>query len=485
MMKVTIDVAYAWLNTNEGHDLRPPLRQFYLHALQAKDDAIKAIDDKNPSVLGGIADALKERYKKLEDTAKESHLFIGDSFIKAVTQMDDAIRKQNRKEIETLCQQIANAGGSHLAPSTSDLILRLNGESTASPAGLQNAWQTVKLIENISVKLPDNMEAAEALTECGYAAYHLGNNEEAVRYFRQAIKKYNTPRHQIAMAEWMLGWVQWHTPGSRDQGFVALRSSIDKFEFLSEHAAFGREGVEWYRQRCKEMRDTLGILVQTGAALPVASPAPEKPAATPVQPKETTTTSAPPVIPSPPVTTTAAVPNAGAATTTAMPDARDFIRLFEVKEKIPAGGFEPTAANGNDDIGHVDIPWVMINDEVFNVKALRKGGRLINVLASGREYRVVKVTGDSMNKEEIAIGDYVLLRQQDDAVDQDIVAAEIVGVDAEATLKRFVRHNGKVILRPNSTNPNFQNDYEFDKNYKGRMYVRGVAYAVFKPVKLS
>jgi hypothetical protein len=156
--------------------------------------------------------------------------------------------------------------------------------------------------------------------------------------------------------------------------------------------------------------------------------------------------------------------------------------LFDVKEKIPAGGFEPTATNGGSVIGHVEIPWVLINDELFYVKDLRKAGKLIDVLASGHKYTVVKVTGDSMNKDGIDIGDFVLLRQQDDATNNDIVAAEIVGIDTEATLKRFLRRNGEVTLRPNSTNPEYQKDYVFKKINTG-LYVRGVAYAVFKPVK--
>jgi tetratricopeptide (TPR) repeat protein len=477
MEPVTIETAYAWLNTNEGHALRPPLRKYYLAAIDAKAEMSRAIEQNRPSAdFALIAEKIGSEFEALK---KAKPVFISDAFSKAAGQLAKVIGEKNHKEVENLCQQIGSAGGSHLAASTSDLVLRI---SNGSAANLQYSWQTIKLIENISHKLSDNMEAAEALAECGYAAYHLGNAEDAVRYFRQAIKKYNTPRHQIAMTEWMLGWVQWHTPGSRDQGFVALRDSIDKFDFLGEHPAFGREGVGWYRDRCKEMRDTLEWLIQSGvSSMPASSVATPVPAATlsvaaPIAPTPAPT-------PTPTTITTVAPPPIAAVTVSAMPNYQDILRLFDVTENIPAGGFEPTAVNGGAVIGHVDIPLVLINDEWFRVQDLRKAGKLIDVLASGHKYTVVRVTGDSMNKDGIDIGDYVLLRQQEDATNNDIVAAEIVGVDTEATLKRFLRRNGEVTLRPNSTNPQHK-DHVFKKINTG-LYVRGVAYAVFKPVKLS
>jgi len=63
----------------------------------------------------------------------------------------------------------------------------------------------------------------------------------------------------------------------------------------------------------------------------------------------------------------------------------------------------------------------------------------------GMEVFALRVQGDSMINVHIASGDLVLVRRQDTAVSGDIVAAM---VDGEATVKRFAREGGAVVLRP-------------------------------------
>jgi repressor LexA len=67
------------------------------------------------------------------------------------------------------------------------------------------------------------------------------------------------------------------------------------------------------------------------------------------------------------------------------------------------------------------------------------------------ELFAVRVTGDSMVNASIFDGDYVIIRQQDDAVKGDIVAALI---DEEVTVKTFQRVNGHVWLIPQ--NPSYE-----------------------------
>ena len=62
-----------------------------------------------------------------------------------------------------------------------------------------------------------------------------------------------------------------------------------------------------------------------------------------------------------------------------------------------------------------------------------------------REGFLLKIVGDSMLGAGIDDGDYVLVRPQADAVDGDIVVAT---VENEATVKRFFKKDGMVILRP-------------------------------------
>ncbi len=59
---------------------------------------------------------------------------------------------------------------------------------------------------------------------------------------------------------------------------------------------------------------------------------------------------------------------------------------------------------------------------------------------------MVKVRGDSMIDDGIMDGDCVVVRQQPDAEQGDVVVAGIP--DGEATVKRFSRRNGRIVLTP-------------------------------------
>ena len=59
---------------------------------------------------------------------------------------------------------------------------------------------------------------------------------------------------------------------------------------------------------------------------------------------------------------------------------------------------------------------------------------------------MLKVRGDSMIEAGIFDGDFVVVRQQETADNGDIVVASIN--DDEATVKTFIKRDGKIILRP-------------------------------------
>lgn len=65
--------------------------------------------------------------------------------------------------------------------------------------------------------------------------------------------------------------------------------------------------------------------------------------------------------------------------------------------------------------------------------------------AGGQDVFALRVQGDSMIQAHIMDGDLVLVRKQETAGNGDIVAAM---VDGEATVKRFTRESGAVVLRP-------------------------------------
>jgi len=65
--------------------------------------------------------------------------------------------------------------------------------------------------------------------------------------------------------------------------------------------------------------------------------------------------------------------------------------------------------------------------------------------AQGQEVFALRVSGESMIGAHIVDGDLVLVRRQDTANPGDIVAALL---DGEATVKRFAREGGVVMLKP-------------------------------------
>lgn len=65
--------------------------------------------------------------------------------------------------------------------------------------------------------------------------------------------------------------------------------------------------------------------------------------------------------------------------------------------------------------------------------------------AGGQDVFALRVRGDSMIQAHIMDGDLVFVRKQETAGSGDIVAAML---DGEATVKRFTRESGAVVLRP-------------------------------------
>lgn len=71
-----------------------------------------------------------------------------------------------------------------------------------------------------------------------------------------------------------------------------------------------------------------------------------------------------------------------------------------------------------------------------------------DMMGSGTHF-ILKVKGESMIEAGILDGDYLIIRQQDDASNGEIVVAL---VENEATVKRLYKHDDQVELRPeNST----------------------------------
>ena len=81
-------------------------------------------------------------------------------------------------------------------------------------------------------------------------------------------------------------------------------------------------------------------------------------------------------------------------------------------------------------------------------------------LFSGDDHFCLRVKGESMIEDQIADGDYVVVRKQETARDGEIVVALID--KQEATLKRFYREKNRYKLVPANSNmrPIYSNDVE-------------------------
>jgi SOS-response transcriptional repressor LexA len=161
----------------------------------------------------------------------------------------------------------------------------------------------------------------------------------------------------------------------------------------------------------------------------------------------------------------------------------DFLRTLPVYSEIPAGGLKAIPQFTG---SFLEVTRGWIDDQPYSIKNLRGPGRSVNLSLDAMI--LLKVTGDSMNRAGIADGDYVVLRRQDTATDGDIIAAEIRGFNELATLKRFLRRDGKVILKPESTNPKHkEREFTLDEltgeQDEQPFYIQGIALAVLKPSK--
>jgi repressor LexA len=84
---------------------------------------------------------------------------------------------------------------------------------------------------------------------------------------------------------------------------------------------------------------------------------------------------------------------------------------------------------------------------------------------------VLRVKGDSMIEAGILDGDYVVVREQPDAVNGEIVVAQI---DDDATVKRFFRENDRIRLQPENSS--------MEPIYARDVQVLGKVVAVFRRI---
>jgi len=360
----------------------------------------------------------------------------------------------------------------HLSDDSAALCSLL--ETALEGQKIDQAGNHLRLLQQVVHRSRDDSELVEIGIASAQALDRLGKRDQAEAAIRDAILRAWPDRHRRAVAECILGCVLWKTPARREETIMAWRNSLDDLNKLSVSCARSHEERLWYLEKAQLVHQSILEAIQNPGNFPTPAAVganPEKPVRRPTRPQAKD--GAPKETPPSPVT---AGNGPFAPAETLIPVRGDLLRLFTVSEKIPAGGFGPTGSDPHP-LARIEIDQLLIDGKPYRIHNLRDG-RIVNPPSDSKLF-VLKVKGDSMDRQNILDSDYVLLRQVDKPSSGDVVAAEILGVDSHATLKRFVVEKDQVILQPRSNNPAHQ-PFTFKKNERD-FSVRGVVLAILKP----
>ena len=318
-------------------------------------------------------------------------------------------------------------GMSHLSSSSLYLINQMRtalDEDSADKAG-----GLVQQLKDLAFKLRDNEEVTEILVECAEGFYILNRLDEAEIILSDAVSRAWSDLHRRAVIQWMLGTVQWQSFPSRQQAVISWQNSLSDFELLSKQPGLPYEQHAWYKEtRAQLEQSVLEAMEQVGRYQDIDRGSSsgnhgEKPVAQSDKARST------PPLPDPGREQSDEVPRASESNP---PSTSDILQLFTISDEIPAGDFGPSGIDPFP-IGTVEIDRLLINGRPYSIHSTR-GRKVIN-LPLDQKLAVVKVKGDSMDQENITADDYVILRRVDVPSNGDIVMAEVVGIDSQATLK--------------------------------------------------
>ena len=357
----------------------------------------------------------------------------------------------------------------HLRPCSISLISHmksaLDAGHTTEAAGL------LQQLDDYACKLRDDAEVVEVLLDCAETADRLGNLDEAGAILMDATSRSWSDLHRRAVIQWLVGIVQWRSMPARQQAVITWRNSITDFERLAKKPSIPRQQHTWYENICRLLeRNLVEALEEVGRYVDLIESAEKTEDDFTIHSGQVSTNI---------LSSTSTITHTFDALLhgeSTFAGTVDILQLFNVSEEIPAGDFGPS---GSDPFitDTVEIDHLSINGRPYSIHSSR-GNRIINV-PFDQKLSVVKVTGDSMNQENITEQDFVLLRKVDVPDNGDIVLAEIVGVDTRATLKRYFKEKDIIMLKPNSNNP-VHKPFVFNKINEG-FYIRGVVVAILKP----
>lgn len=314
-------------------------------------------------------------------------------------------------------------------------------------------WELIEEMEKLTVRMIDIREQGEVFIRCAKMAGDLENLKDALRLCQAAESKYKSYQHQRATALWMIGCIHW-VNHQRVDAILNWQEAIFHFKERQTSLQIDVKKTQWYKEMVPQLEEYLECAI-TQEELPPYYDTFSK--------------------------TSNPTPASGKI------EAQDVLRWLActISDSIPAGGFGP-AGFDPDPSGHLEITEVLIDNEpykVFSMKRISLQRNTVNITPS-LEYKTVRVKGTSMNAAQptpINDGDYILVRLQNKAFDNDIVVAGIFEFDKLATVKRLRYHDNKIQLIPESTDSSHYNNSEYERDFKNsEINIVGVVEAVFK-----
>jgi SOS-response transcriptional repressor LexA len=274
--------------------------------------------------------------------------------------------------------------------------------------------------------------------------------QHANLFMNEALGLYSPLGHYRGVVLWMQGCIQWLLVSHVDDAILLWEQARSTFLTQKETP---NTLPGWYEKRAEEMRRAIEVATRENCP-----PHPDK------------------------VIKFASAKYKTTVTGKFNPTTKHLIHSLPVLGQISAGKMY----NGINPDCELEIREVFLGDNTPHYPInLRSSGNIIKI-PQGIEHYVLRVTGNSMNAASpvpILDGDYVLMRAQNIADTGDIVAAEIVGLDDRATLKRYKLENGKFALIPESDDPVFQDPISLEREFTkldDEFFVRGVVLAVLK-----
>jgi len=127
---------------------------------------------------------------------------------------------------------------------------------------------------------------------------------------------------------------------------------------------------------------------------------------------------------------------------------RDANRPRAVEMRMPEDVDETGSGDARPEAAYVPLVGrIAAGGPIFAEQAVEDVFPLPKQLVGDGQLFLLKVSGDSMIDAAICEGDWVVVRQQNDAENGDVVAAML---DGEATVKTFKRRDGHVWLMPHN-----------------------------------